>query len=168
MKKYAPELHYENRICFIKFKRCNEEWDFQGNSYIFYQGDFKSLCRFLPQKNDYGINLELGRSYSIYNLPKQFGVRRYLKEIGIYYDPVISYINIKLKELYPAEIEDKDILFFIYGEDIFNYEFKESVDCIEERKYEEDMQYYDRNVDTSWADSELEYIMNNGGDRIDY
>jgi len=168
LKKYAPELHYENKICFLKFKRLDEEWDFRSNSYVFYQGNFKSLCRFIPQKNNYGINLELGRSYSIYNLPQQYEIRRYLKEIGIYYDPVISYLNIKLKELYPKEIKDKDILFFLYGEDIFNTEFEKYVDKLEDDKEEMRMRCYDSTDDTSWANSEMEYIMNNGGDWITY
>lgn len=64
--------------------------------------------------------------------------------------------------------KDKDILFFLYGEEIFNTEFENYVDKLEDDEDEMRMRYYDSIADTSWADSEMEYIMNNGGDWITY
>lgn len=170
LKKYASELHYEDKICFIKFKGDDKnsdypDCDFKKHSYMFYHGEFKSLSRFLLQKKDPRFDLEVGRSYSVFKLPAQYELRTQLKEFGIYYDPLISYINMKLKELYPTEIGNKDILTFLYGEDVLNTEFENTIRDMEYYEYQNDY-YYERETDAWGADSEIEYIMQNGGDWI--
>lgn len=121
LKKHATNFHYENRLCFILFNEFNEEeyylTRYFARTSIFYNGDFRSLIRYKPTDFDSEINLKVGKSYSVCQLPPSWKIpREKLKEKGLYYDPLISYINLKLKEIYPQIREDYDILDFFLGE----------------------------------------------------
>ena len=124
LRKYASDLHYENRICFIQlfYDYVSEEGDFFYYSFpyctkIYYKGYFQPFRRFIPllpesKFPDY-YKLDTNRTYSvkeILNIRKQGN-----KVLGRLYDPLISYIDIKLNELYPNEREGLNILEFFHA-----------------------------------------------------
>lgn len=115
LKKHATNLHYENRLCFILF---NEGEEYKLTHYfvrtnVYSNGEFKSLVRYLPTEYDSDINLKVGKSYSVFYLPPSWKIpREKVFKKGLVYDPLISYINLKSKELYPNIRKDSDILDF--------------------------------------------------------
>ena len=113
-KKHATKLHYEDRLCFVLFN----EGEFGLTLYfarasVYNNGEFKSLVRYLPTEYDSEINLKVGKSYSIFHVPPFWKIpREKMLEKGSYYDPLISYINFKLKEICPHLRKDYDVLDF--------------------------------------------------------
>lgn len=167
LKKYAFEYHYEYRICFIQLFFLNNEYtyySFPHGTTMFNNGNFYPLRRFiqiLPESisGEY-YELDSNRSYSkkeIYELKKQ-GKNVY----GRYYDPLISYIDIKLNELYPQERNGLDILDFFKYEGYLNELFTKKIE--EREKYESEI-YHSQDDTYSYAE-EVEYIRDNGGDWI--
>ena len=95
---------------------------------IFYQGKFKSLIRYQPLKYDSNIGLKIGQSYSVYNIQYlDYEIKKKMKEYGLYYDPLISYINMKSKELYPIERDKSDISDFFLGNNQLNRLFHAAI-----------------------------------------
>lgn len=143
LKKYTSEYHYENRICFILFDDSiydaeHEHTLFFNRTSMFCEGKFKSLVRYQPLKNDSKTNLKVGQSYSIYDLSSlEYSARQELKEKGMYYDPIISYLDIKSKFLYTLERNDSDILDFFLGNSHLCYLFCISLENMKE-DYEND------------------------------
>ncbi|MBE6272746.1 MAG: hypothetical protein E7097_02495 [Bacteroides sp.] len=142
LKKYANDLHYENRICFVRFDETfleSEEYDIFLSFYktsIFYQGKFKSLIRYQPLKYDSDIGLKVGQSYSVYNIQcPDNNIKKKMKEYGLYYDPLISYINIKSKELYPIERGKSDISDFFLGNNQLNRLFHAAINSIKQENW---------------------------------
>jgi len=173
LKKYASEYHYENRICFILFD--DSIYDAEYEHTLFFNRTsmlsdckFKSLVRYQPLKYDSRINLKVGQSYSIHNIPPlEYSAKQELKEKGLYYDPIISYIDIKSKLLYTLERKDSDILDFFLGDSHLNYLFNIKQAEIEEQEYYNTSSYTSE-VQAWGAESEIEYINNNGGDWSNY
>ena len=172
LRKYASDLHYENRICFIQlfYDYESEEGDlyyysFPYSTKIYYKGYFQPFRRFIPllpesKFTDY-YKLDTNRSYSvkeISNIRKQGN-----KVLGRLYDPLISYIDIKLNELYPNEREGLNILDFFHA-GYLNEEFHNRInEIIEEEQMREN---WNSSTDSNYWQSELDYITGNGGDWI--
>ena len=118
LRKYASDLHYENRICFIQlfYYYESEEGDFYCTK-IYYKGYFQPFRRVIPILPDSNFTdyykLDTNRSYNrkeISNIRKQG-----YKVSGRFYDPIISYIDLKLNELYSHEREGLNILEFFHA-----------------------------------------------------
>lgn len=172
LRKYAFDLHYEDRISFIQlfYEYESEVGDYRYYSFpystkIYYKGYFQPFRRFIPllpepNSTDY-YKLDTNRSYSIKeisNIRKQGN-----KVLGRLYDPLISYIDIKLNELYPNEREGLNILDFFHA-GYLNEEFHNRIyEMVEEEQMREN---WNSSSDSNYWQSELDYITGNGGDWI--
>ena len=86
------------------------------------------MIRYQPLKYDSNIGLKIGQSYSVYNIQYlDYEIKKKMKEYGLYYDPLISYINMKSKELYPIERDKSDISDFFLGNNQLNRLFHAAI-----------------------------------------
>ena len=160
LKKYANKFHYESKICFIYFQGTNGSGDislFISPTLMYYNGVFKSLLRYQPFRSDMKSNLKEGCSYSAHNIQNWYNVYKY----GLVYDPILSYINKKLKELLPKD-RIIDLVDFLGGRSILDCFLDNSLDNRDAYSFS------DNSSLQSTIEAELEYIRNNGGDWIDY
>lgn len=160
LKKYANKLHYETKICFVCFPEMNGNYDvslFLHSTSIYYNGKFKSLRRYQPFRSDIRPDLKQGCSYSIHNIQNIHDLNKY----GLFYDPILSYINKKLKELLPKD-KHIDLVDFFAGRYVLNSRLDNILDDREVCHSSDD------SLLKSTIEAELEYIRNNGGDWIDY
>ena len=171
LHKHAQDFHYENRICFIRFDETIYDSEYEktlllNKTSIFCNGKFNSLVRYKPLIYNPDNGLKVGYSYSIYNLPRlEHKASQLMKKNGQYYDPIISYIDMKSKELYPIERGDSDLSDFFLGKEHLNRLFSIALD---DMRGEEDHCYEEVDEVKAWgADSEMDYIRGNGGDWID-
>ena len=123
LRKYASDLHYENRICFIQlfYDYESEEgglyyYSFPYCTKIYYKGYFQPFRRFIPILPDSSLTdyyeLDINRTY---NRKEISNIRKLgYKVPGRLYDPIISYINLKLNELYSYEREGLNIWDFFH------------------------------------------------------
>lgn len=171
LRKHAQDYHYENRICFVQFDETNYDSEYErtllfNRTSLYCDGKFKSLVRYKPLVYNPKNGLKVGRSYSIYELPPlEYNASLLMKENGQYYDPLISYINIKSKEQYPIERGNSDVSDFFLGKEHLNRLFSIVMD---EMREEANLYYHESDEIKAWgADSEMQYIRGNGGDWID-
>lgn len=148
LKKYASEYHYETRICFVLFNETNWEYGskralFLHQASIYYNNKFCRLFRYLytgktnkensswriipPIESEY--KLEIGKSYSIQNF-KLSQEKQMLIENGHFYNPLLSYIKIKLKEF--IKCNDIDLLDFFIGKTHLDYLFSLTLEDMRE------------------------------------
>lgn len=177
LRKYAPNFHYESKICFVQLSYeyisssgeyiCNQ---FPSITSVYSQGNFYPLKRFYQNSSSLqdkvSCKLALDRSYSTIDLKTL--KNHHIRVSGKYYDPLISYINVKTLELYFDERKEKNLLDFFCSPEYIQRLFMDKIAEIEEYKKEQ-QSYCDLQqirYDSDYYQSELDYIKGNGGDWI--
>lgn len=129
LKKYANEFQYDKKLCFTCFNDLTWEGDlYFCRTKMFHEGKFKSMIRYIPLKYHSEIKLKVGESYSFPPDKLKYPTKLKMNENGIFYDPLLSYINIKSKELYPSERKDSDIIDFFLGKSHLDFTFRTSIE----------------------------------------
>lgn len=171
LNKNAKEYHYEERICFVNFLGKTIEFesvlhDFFHRTAIFYQRKFEYLLRFIPSSKHSESEKKEKHSFSVGKLGNY--QLQELKDKGTIYDPLLSYLNIKSKEYYPEKKGNTDFFDFFLGREHLNSILNYYLDALKEEKhYSHELYQYKNEVEAWGADSEMDYIRNNGGEWID-